>query len=228
METLIRIENPTWCHSVSRFYFIFIWSSTCFGWHTAHHQELKTALAPSGFAYVEGCWTVIAGHWQCPATTHPAAFHICKTRGYQCSFRLLMMGGVSPETCWASCKYEIKFWYTVASCWIFYTNYTMMHGFTNIKFMETLRSFAVLGTTYPDTVSHPRTHERSATLLRKLKMLLMWSYWLSLPATWLKLKPQCLFTVSHNFVCICCMSESSSSAWCYCKKPVNDFHTSTQ
>jgi len=24
---------------------------------TAHHQEPKTALAASGFAYVEGCWT---------------------------------------------------------------------------------------------------------------------------------------------------------------------------
>jgi hypothetical protein len=39
------------------YYFIFIWSSTCFGRHTAHHREPKTALAASGFAYVEGCWT---------------------------------------------------------------------------------------------------------------------------------------------------------------------------
>jgi len=45
------------------------------------------------------------------------------------------MGGVSPETCWASYKYEIKFWYTVASCWIFYVNCTMMHGSTNIKWL---------------------------------------------------------------------------------------------
>jgi hypothetical protein len=38
----------------------------------------------------------------------------------QCSFRLLMLGGVSPETCWASYKYGIiKFWYIVAPCWIF-------------------------------------------------------------------------------------------------------------
>jgi len=28
---------------------------------TAHHQEPKTALAASGFAYVEGCWT--CGCW---------------------------------------------------------------------------------------------------------------------------------------------------------------------
>jgi hypothetical protein len=39
------------------YYSIFIWSSTYFGRHTAHHQETKTVLAASGFAYVEGCWT---------------------------------------------------------------------------------------------------------------------------------------------------------------------------
>jgi len=48
------IRNPTRCNSVSKFYFIFIWSWTCFKRHTAHHQEPKTALAASGFAYVEG------------------------------------------------------------------------------------------------------------------------------------------------------------------------------
>jgi len=40
---------------------IFIWSSTCFRRHTARHQEPKTALAASGFAYMEGCWT--CGCW---------------------------------------------------------------------------------------------------------------------------------------------------------------------
>jgi len=53
----IHIENPTRCYSVPKFYFIFIWSSTCFGLHTAHHQEPKTALAASGFACMEDCWT---------------------------------------------------------------------------------------------------------------------------------------------------------------------------
>jgi len=36
--------------------FQFLWSSTCFGRHAAHHQEPKTALAATGFSYVEGCW----------------------------------------------------------------------------------------------------------------------------------------------------------------------------
>jgi len=54
-HSIIHIKNPKKCNSVSKFYFIFIWSSTCFGRHTAHHHEPKTALAASGFAYVEGC-----------------------------------------------------------------------------------------------------------------------------------------------------------------------------
>jgi hypothetical protein len=51
-------KNPTRCNKISKFYyFLFTWSSTCFGRHTAHHLELKTALAVSGFSYLEGCWT---------------------------------------------------------------------------------------------------------------------------------------------------------------------------
>jgi len=56
VKKIIHKENPTRCNSVSKFYFVFICNSTCFGLHTAHHQESKTALAASGFAYVEGCW----------------------------------------------------------------------------------------------------------------------------------------------------------------------------
>jgi len=40
------------------YYSIFIWSSTCFGRRAAHHWEPKTALAASGFSYVEGCLDV--------------------------------------------------------------------------------------------------------------------------------------------------------------------------
>jgi hypothetical protein len=179
-----RKKNPTSCKNVSTFYYsIFIWSSTCFGRHTAHHQEPKTALAVSGFFISRrlfGC--VVGGRcqvqcvsdnfhqlhvqttlhlwktrgcqcnkeksnkmqkrikilwfhiymklnmfrvthcppspdgthctWQRPPTTRPNNLPHMKTRGCQCSFRLLMMDGVSPETCWASYKYWIiKFWY---------------------------------------------------------------------------------------------------------------------
>jgi hypothetical protein len=33
---------------------MFLNGSTCFGRHTAHHQELKTVIAASGFTYVFG------------------------------------------------------------------------------------------------------------------------------------------------------------------------------
>jgi hypothetical protein len=36
------------------YYSTFICGSTCFGRHTAHHQENTTAPAASGFAYVVG------------------------------------------------------------------------------------------------------------------------------------------------------------------------------
>ena len=51
-------KNPSKCNNLSKFYYsIFIWNSTCFWRNTGHGQELKTALAASGFSYVEGCWT---------------------------------------------------------------------------------------------------------------------------------------------------------------------------
>jgi len=65
----------------------------------------------------------------------PTTLHICKTRGCLCSFRFLMMGGVSPETCWAS--FKIRNNKSLIHCCILLvfhcTNCTMMHGSTNIK-----------------------------------------------------------------------------------------------
>jgi len=43
---------------------------------------------PSTYAVV-GCCQHIYATWQCPTTAHPTAFHVRKTRGCLCSFRLL-------------------------------------------------------------------------------------------------------------------------------------------
>ena len=67
-------------------------------------------------------------------TTRPTTFNIWKTRGCQYSFRLLMMGSVSPETFWASNKYGII--KILIRCWIllhFLMNCTVLHGSSNIK-----------------------------------------------------------------------------------------------
>jgi hypothetical protein len=50
-------------------------SSTYFGQHTAHHQEPKTALAASSFAYVGGCqtcsrWTLSGSVYTLPDNIH--------------------------------------------------------------------------------------------------------------------------------------------------------------
>jgi hypothetical protein len=83
---------------------------------------------------------------QCPPTTCPTTFHVWKTRGCQCSFGLLMMGGVPPETCWASYKCGIiKFWYMLHLVGFFSMNYTVMHGSMNIKFINAKHMLQVYG-----------------------------------------------------------------------------------
>jgi hypothetical protein len=81
--------------------------------------------------------------WQRPPTTRPTTFHVWKTRGCQCNFRLLMMGSVSPETCWASDKYGIiKFVTLLHLVGFFFVNCTMMHGATNIKPCSSVASWS--------------------------------------------------------------------------------------
>jgi hypothetical protein len=77
---------------------MFLNCSTCFGRHTVHHQELRWLSHRSG---------------RQPKTyVKPEAAIIV--------FDLLMMGGVSPEACWAiKIHWNNKFYYTVASCWFF-------------------------------------------------------------------------------------------------------------
>ena len=77
-------------------------------------------------------------HWQRPPSARPITPHVWKARGCQCSFRLLMMGGVSPETCWASYRYGIinNFYTLLHLVRFFFMNCTMMHGSTNINIVD--------------------------------------------------------------------------------------------
>jgi hypothetical protein len=117
-------KNPTRCNNVSKLYYsIIIWSSTCFGGHTAHHQEPKPALAASGFLYVEGCWTcswwTLSGTycaWQHPVgcgrpdPDQQHSYHHAPTVKPETAtavVELLMMGMRMPETCWAVNKRQV-------------------------------------------------------------------------------------------------------------------------
>jgi hypothetical protein len=91
------------------YYSMLMWSSTCFGRHTAHHQELKTALAISGFAYVKGCWPLrLLDADSRSARPRPTALLPPRSNGKleaaTAVIERLMMGMRMPETCWAVFK----------------------------------------------------------------------------------------------------------------------------
>jgi hypothetical protein len=56
---------------------------------------------------LSGAYNCSSSLWFCACGKLLDVLHACKTRGCYCSFRLLMMGVVSPETCWVLYKYGI-------------------------------------------------------------------------------------------------------------------------
>jgi hypothetical protein len=84
-------------------------------------RSLKLHWQPLVFSYVKGGWT--CSWWTLSGTLCLTAFNIlpCIKKPEDAGAVLgSWWWAVSPETCWASCKYGIiKFWYIVAFCWIF-------------------------------------------------------------------------------------------------------------
>ena len=89
---------------------MFLNCSTCFERHTTHHEELKNCNCALWF-YIR-LWLSHDSCRQSQTYEQP--------EGAITVFELLMMSGVSLETCWAIKKYwNNKFYYTFASCWLF-------------------------------------------------------------------------------------------------------------
>jgi len=73
-------------------------------------------------------WVVPTQIWLRPVTTC-----VCKPEAAN-TIELLMMSGVPLETCWAfNERWNNKFYYKVASCWLFLLSHTAMHGSININ-----------------------------------------------------------------------------------------------
>jgi len=69
-------------------------------------------------------------------------------RGCKYSLELLIMSSMPLETCWAFNKFcNNKFYYKVASCWLFLLIHTTMHGSMNIKVLATY-NLECFGCTY--------------------------------------------------------------------------------
>jgi len=60
--------------------------------------------------------------------------HAYVNQRLQIELKLLMMSGMPLETCWAiNERWNNKFYYKVASCWLFPLSHTTMHGSMDIK-----------------------------------------------------------------------------------------------
>jgi len=60
--------------------------------------------------------------------------HAYVNQRLQIQLELLMMSGMPPETCWAfNERWNNKFCYKAAPCWLFLLSHTTMHGSMNIK-----------------------------------------------------------------------------------------------
>jgi hypothetical protein len=82
-------------------------------------------------------WLLDADSVQQPRLT---TFHACKTRGCLCSCELLMMGGVSPETCWDLYKHGIinidTLFHLVGFFYMHYTAASSSHSISRKKYLD--------------------------------------------------------------------------------------------
>jgi len=154
-----------------------------------------------------------------------------------------MMGGVSPETSWASYKYEIKFWYTVTSCWISHVKelvcYSVCIFFSSLSSLPCLLSFSF------SFLSFCLYHSGSCFLSRKMPFDAPWPADTSLHPLQTKYRLPILelsaneklqavaaigdWTVigmtSLQLLCGACISQKTIYLvfnWCYCRSRCSD------
>jgi hypothetical protein len=75
---------------------MFLNCSTCFGQQTAHHQELENCNCSLWFYISFGCRLPL--RWRSHRSNRQPKTYV-KQEAAITVFELLMMGGVSPETC---------------------------------------------------------------------------------------------------------------------------------
>ena len=86
-------------------FFTFIYSSTCFGRFPAHHEELNDCGGRLWF-YLRIVVTVVMCLWSARPRTQHDCHHDTKVKPQAATavIELLMIGGKTPETCWAVSK----------------------------------------------------------------------------------------------------------------------------
>jgi len=98
-------------------------------------RSSTTAVAASGFTFVSW-WLAVLCLWSArPRTQH--GYHNdmkVKPEAATAVVEFLMVGGRTPETCWAVNKRQDNKLENCCIWLVIYLNCTMMHGLTNLKF----------------------------------------------------------------------------------------------
>jgi hypothetical protein len=106
--------------------------STCFERHTAHHQELQLYLHP--LVYIRMWWPAVVKSEFPLKIDYGRSPHAYVNQRLQIQLELLMISGMPLETCWAfNERWNNKFNYKVASCWLFLLSHTTMNRSMNIN-----------------------------------------------------------------------------------------------
>ena len=103
-------------------------------------RSSMTAVAASGFTFVSWwqscCIRVRAGRPEHEHSTTVTTGTKIKSEAATAIIELLLMGGKTPETCWAVNKRQDNKLENCCIWLVIYLNCTMMHGLTNLKLME--------------------------------------------------------------------------------------------
>jgi len=112
----------------------FNYSSTCFGCSPAHHQELNDCGSSLWF-YLRIVVTAVLCSWLARPRTQHGYYHDTKVKPDAATavIELLIMGGRTPETCWAVNKCQENKLENCCIWLVIYSNCTMMHRLTNLK-----------------------------------------------------------------------------------------------
>jgi hypothetical protein len=116
------------------FYLTFIYRSTRFRRPHVHHQELKNCCSSLWFYLRSVVKAVLLVVMARPQTQHDCHHDMkVKPEAATAVIELLMMGGKTPETCWAVNKRQNNKLKNCCIRLVIYLNCTMMHGLTNLK-----------------------------------------------------------------------------------------------
>jgi hypothetical protein len=137
VHLIIQIIHQPYATILQFIILTFIYSPTCFGLFSAHHQELSDCSGSLWF-YLRIVVTMVLCSWSggpARARTQYDCHHDMKVNPETATavIELLMMGGKMPETCWAVNKCQNN---KLPNCCIWLLNYLncmMMHRLTNLK-----------------------------------------------------------------------------------------------